>query len=93
MLGTSILGTLMTSRFEERLAALGRPRPQDVAQAFTDAVGRATSVGAAVLLAGAVAGGLLLTLAHRRRAAVAVAVPAQGDIEAATGPVAGMRSI
>ncbi|MGV9271168.1 MFS transporter [Kitasatospora sp. NPDC003701] len=91
VLGTSILGTLMTSHFEARLATLGRPRPQDVAQAFTDAVGRAASVGALVLLAGAVAGGLLLALAHRRNAAAELAAPspAPGDAEVVTLPVAG----
>ncbi|MEU1422235.1 MFS transporter [Kitasatospora sp. NPDC005751] len=82
VLGTSVLGTLMTSRFGERLGALRNPRPQDVAQAFTDAVGRAASVAAIVLLAGAAAGALLLALARRRRPAPSPAEPEPATLTA-----------
>ncbi|MFF9511362.1 MFS transporter [Streptomyces sp. NPDC014724] len=47
VLGTSILGTLITTRFEDRL-----PRVRDPRTAFTDAVSHATWVAVAVLLVG-----------------------------------------
>lgn len=62
VLGTSILGTLMTSRFTDRLTA-GVKSP---AVAFTDAVGYAAWTGAAVLVIGTLTGVALLTLAGRR---------------------------
>ncbi|MFJ5718474.1 MFS transporter [Streptomyces sp. NPDC093149] len=49
VLGTSILGTLITTRFEDRL-----PRVHDPRTAFTDAVTHATWVAVAVLLVGTV---------------------------------------
>ncbi|MFI6492975.1 MFS transporter [Streptomyces sp. NPDC050564] len=48
VLGTSVLGTLMTSRFDDRVRQVHDPRV-----AFTDAVGRASWVVVAVLLVGA----------------------------------------
>ncbi|MEU1196640.1 MFS transporter [Streptomyces sp. NPDC005813] len=48
VLGTSVLGTLMTSRFEDRVTQVRDPRA-----AFTDAVGSTVWVVVAVLLAGA----------------------------------------
>ncbi|MFJ2775311.1 MFS transporter [Kitasatospora sp. NPDC087315] len=95
VLGTSVLGTLMTTRFEERLGALGRPRPQDVAQAFTDAVGHAASVGAVVLLCGVAAGACLLALARRRGGPAPAAhlpAPADGGAEVVTLPTADSRT-
>lgn len=47
VLSTSILGTLITTRFEDRL-----PRVHDPRTAFTDAVAYATWVAVAVLLVG-----------------------------------------
>ncbi|MFF4234197.1 MFS transporter [Streptomyces sp. NPDC001820] len=67
VLGTSILGTLLTSRFEDRAGTASDPR-----EAFTDAVGYAAWTGAAVLLAGTVAALGLFALAGRRTPAAEV---------------------
>ncbi|MFE2107595.1 MFS transporter [Kitasatospora sp. NPDC059463] len=66
VLGTSILGTLITSGFAERLTRVRDPRA-----AFTDAVGHATGVAVAVLLLGAVVAiGLSARSRRTRRTAV-----------------------
>ncbi|MFG3054883.1 MFS transporter [Kitasatospora sp. NPDC048239] len=79
VLGTSILGTLTTTRFEEHLGGLGRPRPQDVAQAFTESVGHAASVGTVALLAATAAATGLLALARRRPPTPAPHLPAPAE--------------
>ncbi|MFE7487772.1 MFS transporter [Kitasatospora sp. NPDC057541] len=63
VLGTSILGTLITSRFEERVAHVRDPRA-----AFTYAVGYASWVAVAVLLLGT-ASAIALSVRSRRRTA------------------------
>ncbi|MFD9484501.1 MFS transporter [Streptomyces sp. NPDC059991] len=70
VLGTSILGTLMTSHFTDRLAA-GANNP---GAAFTDAVGYAAWTGATVLVAGTLTGVALLALAGRRASVAAYEV-------------------
>ncbi|WP_327426580.1 MFS transporter [Streptomyces sp. NBC_01236] len=65
VLGTSVLGTLMTSRFDDRVAHIRDPRV-----AFTEAVGYAVWIVVAVLLVGA-AVGLALSAWSRRGTAVA----------------------
>ncbi|PIB07672.1 hypothetical protein B1C81_19380 [Streptomyces sp. HG99] len=62
VLGTSVLGTLMTSRFDDRVGQVRDPRV-----AFTDAVGYATWVVVAVLLLGGALS--LASTAWSRRAA------------------------
>ncbi|AUY48010.1 MFS transporter [Streptomyces sp. CB01881] len=79
VLGTSILGTLMTTRFESGLGRLPRPEPLDVARAFTDAVGHAATVCAVVLLAGTVAGAALSALTRRNRPAPPAPAPARPE--------------
>ncbi|MBL3671484.1 MFS transporter [Streptomyces sp. M2CJ-2] len=67
VLGTSILGTLMTTRFEDRLATAPRMSPQAATGvAFTDAVTHAVAIGAVVLLTGALLALGLFTVAQHR---------------------------
>ncbi|MFF0021714.1 MFS transporter [Streptomyces sp. NPDC005496] len=82
VLGTSVLGTLMTSRFEDRVLEVRDPRT-----AFTDAVSGAVWVVVAVMLAGtAVALGLTLWSRTRGKAA---AVPAPAAETRRTGGTPG----
>ncbi|MGP9016977.1 MFS transporter [Streptomyces sp. BR1] len=70
VLGTSILGTLMTSRFTDRLAG-GTTTP---GEAFTDAVRYAAWTAAGVLVTGTLAGVALLATAGRRAGSTAYEV-------------------
>ncbi|GHF08723.1 MFS transporter [Amycolatopsis deserti] len=80
VLGTSVLGTLMTNALEDELAGLPpAQRPAALATAFTDAVGTAVLTAVVVLLAVTVVTTAVFVLTGRRRrgTAVAVAPPAE----------------
>lgn len=67
VLGTSILGTLMTTRLTQNIAA--QPAVGDrvvISEAFTDAVAHASAVGAVVLVCGTAAAMTLFALGWRR---------------------------